>query len=301
MCKILAICVCPNEVAPFDSPEEAEQVRAALEDTEYRRLYTDSRANVEAYLRKLGWRLTSFPPRKADKLGEVVTELFSIYSDGASAEVTGGASAEVGAGGSSGGGAKPACGAKPASGDRLPHTLTLAQAAEGGAAVAPASEAPPKPEKQASSTIDNIRNVQKMQLGTQEEVRELLQQRAIEWSDEKLEQIRRKDAAWAWAYSRYFYRGGLGCCSLLRLIGRGGNDRAKARALFDADLRETALMVLMVRALRGGDADRFELLYPAYLRTNREKYGLMLADPNGLVRVTMSIVLEKYGPSFGAS
>ena len=140
-----------------------------------------------------------------------------------------------------------------------------------------------------------------LQLGSKETVRERLQVFVEEWDDAFLEQYRLKDARWAWVYSRYFYRG---YCSQLCCFGN-----RKAQRLFIADMRETAMLSVMLQSLRPGAADGgsyFEALYEAYNRTNRQKYALMFGDPAGLAMVSADVIddvpakpAEKQEPNMG--
>lgn len=122
--------------------------------------------------------------------------------------------------------------------------------------------------------VDAVAGVLKMQIGTKSQVKEVFERRANDWDDEKVDQIRRKDALWAWVYSRYFYRR-TSCIS---------NEDDKSMELFDSDMRETVLMQVMVDSLRG-DGKLFDKLFHAYHAANMQKYQLMALDHPGLFRV----------------
>lgn len=223
--------------------------------------------------------VNSFPSRR--KLDPLVEKLSSIYRDGAKVD-----------------------GTRP-----LPHAFPEPS---------PAQSAPATTEPSLSclccflcKTLGQVRDVQIMQLGSKEEVRAILAERAASWDDAKLDSIRKKDALWAWAYSRYFYRGGWTAYVNPCLASRR---RHKAERLYLADLRETAMMVLMVRALRsenttGGSSSAignalispqlFDDLFPAYTAANKEKYSLMMGDMAGLARVINALVMQKAVKVFG--
>ena len=60
--------------------------------------------------------------------------------------------------------------------------------------------------------------------------------RAQQWDDAKLDEIREKDALWAWVYSRYFYGGcpSLGCAANRRLSHRLMDVRASMKSMLCA-------------------------------------------------------------------
>ena len=116
------------------------------------------------------------------------------------------------------------------------------------------------PAAQACSLV----GVWKMQLGTKDMVRDVLTARTT-WSTERLDEVRRKDALWAWVYSRYYG-------------SKRGND------LFLSDLYETILMQTIVNGLRQGNSAVFDALYELYRNENKRKYTLLLCDLDALSR-----------------
>ena len=103
-----------------------------------------------------------------------------------------------------------------------------------------------------------------MQLGTKDMVGEVLRARTS-WSVEKLDEVRRKDALWAWVYSRYY-----------------GTKRA--HDLFLSDLYETIMMQTIVSGFKKGDDAVLDRLYDHYSRENKRKYALLACDTNALSR-----------------
>ena len=97
----------------------------------------------------------------------------------------------------------------------------------------------------------------KMQLGTKAMVADVLRARTS-WSTEKLDQVRRKDALWAWVYSRYY-------------------GPKHAHDLFLSDIYETILMQTIVTGLKQGDTTVLDRLYDHYSRENKRKYALLSA------------------------
>lgn len=116
--------------------------------------------------------------------------------------------------------------------------------------------------------------VWKMQLGTKEQILSSYRDRARQWSQEKLTDVRRKDALWSWTYSRYFYQD-----SVSWAVGRSGYENK----LYLSDNRETAMMELIVQSLMRNPADTTTLdrFYDAYVCANKEKYELMAIDVQG--------------------
>lgn len=116
------------------------------------------------------------------------------------------------------------------------------------------------------ASVCSLVGVWRMQLGTKAMVRDVLGARTS-WSTERLDEVRRKDALWAWVYSRYYGE--------------------RAHDLFLADLYETVLMQSIVAGLRRGDETVLDRLYGAYSQQNRRKYVLLVCDADALARAVM--------------
>jgi len=114
------------------------------------------------------------------------------------------------------------------------------------------------------ASVCSLVGVWKMQLGTKAMVRDILGTRTS-WSTERLDKVRRKDALWAWVYSRYY-----------------GAERA--HDLFLADVYETVLMQTIAAGLKRGDETVLDRLYGAYSQQNRRKYVLLVCDAGALAR-----------------
>lgn len=124
--------------------------------------------------------------------------------------------------------------------------------------------------------------VWEMQLGTRDQVLEVLRARARDWTAQRLTDVREKDALWSWTYSRYFYRDWISW-----VLGRTGY----ANRLYLADNRETAMMELIVRSLQRdlADTSKLDQLYNAYRCANLEKYELMIIEPAGAAAAVAAI------------
>lgn len=128
-------------------------------------------------------------------------------------------------------------------------------------------------------------SIWKLQLGTKNAVRAVMEERANAWDDQKLNDVREKDALWAWVYSRYFYRAGaVYWCDSILVCCRYSECATRRKALVEADLKETAKMQLMVQSLRG-DGAAFDVLFNSYQTFNRQKYWLLIRDPAGAARI----------------
>ena len=115
------------------------------------------------------------------------------------------------------------------------------------------------------SKICEITSLWYLQLGSRSMVRDAMNRRSKRRTMAELRDIQAKDAAWAWVYSRYFHR----------------SQPEKAQRLFEADLKETAMMVPMAASLKR-DGHAFSELYPAYSCRNWQKYSYLASDPKAL-------------------
>lgn len=117
------------------------------------------------------------------------------------------------------------------------------------------------------ASICSLVGVWKMQLGTKAMVKDVLGARTS-WSTDRLNQVRRKDALWAWVYSRYY-------------------GPKRAHDLFLSDLYETVLMQTIVAGLSENDETVLDRLYDHYSRENKRKYAILTCDPDALARAAM--------------